>query len=183
MAVINGTVASPEDAAQAELLVARRSTRVDAKEGGPQDRAGQPAASTATPLQVTLKVRIAEMNRRCSSRSASICLSAIRRRIPVRRRPGQPGHHRAVRPDDDTRLGGSRVSFNSVVGGTTLGLFGKMFGLDLLGTLDLAAEGRPGDDARRAEPDRAVGRNRQLPRRRRIPGPGLAGARRGHDRI
>ena len=66
------------------------------------------------------------------------------------------------------------ATFNNIVGGTTLGLFGHILGTDLLGTLDLAAEGRPGDDARRAEPDRAVGRNRELPRRRRIPDPGFA---------
>ena len=40
-------------------------------------------------------------------------------------------------------------------------------------------ERRPGDHARRTEPDRAVGRNRQLPRRRRIPDPGVAGPRLG----
>ncbi|HEY0165339.1 MAG TPA: pilus assembly protein N-terminal domain-containing protein, partial [Sphingomicrobium sp.] len=65
MAVLNGTVASPADAAQAELLVrSMLNPGVDTSVPGailkvvPVNR-----LKTAVPLQVTLKVKIAEVNR------------------------------------------------------------------------------------------------------------------------
>ena len=65
VAVLNGTVASPDDAAQAEMLVkAALNPGVDVSEAGaalnivPVSR-----LKVATPLQVMLKVRVAEMNR------------------------------------------------------------------------------------------------------------------------
>src|SRR3954447_8114685 len=65
VAVLNGTVASPEDATQAEMLVkAALNPGVDTSKDGaalmivPVNR-----LKVATPLQVTLKVRIAEINR------------------------------------------------------------------------------------------------------------------------
>ncbi len=65
VAVLNGTVASPEDAAQAEMLVkAALNPGIDVSSASaalnivPVSR-----LKVATPLQVMLKVRIAEMNR------------------------------------------------------------------------------------------------------------------------
>src|SRR5262249_48976228 len=61
-AVINGTVASPQDAAQAEMLV-RTILNPGTKEGDPVKILPINRLKVATPLQVTLKVRIAEVNR------------------------------------------------------------------------------------------------------------------------
>ena len=62
VAVINGTVASPDDAAQAQELV-RALLNPGKKAGDPLDILPINRLKTATPLQVTLKVRIAEINR------------------------------------------------------------------------------------------------------------------------
>ena len=62
VAVINGTVASPEDAAQAEALVLSL-LNPGKKPGDPLDIQPVNRLKVATPLQVTLKVRIAEVNR------------------------------------------------------------------------------------------------------------------------
>jgi Flp pilus assembly protein, secretin CpaC len=61
VAVINGTVASPDDAAQAEMLVrAALNPGVDTtKDGAALTIVPVNRLRTATPLQVTLKVRIA----------------------------------------------------------------------------------------------------------------------------
>jgi pilus assembly protein CpaC len=48
--------------------------------------------------------------------------------------PGLPG---TIDPVTGLVAGSTKVTFNNLVGGTTLGLFGKVLGLDLLGTLDL----------------------------------------------
>jgi pilus assembly protein CpaC len=53
---------------------------------------------------------------------------------------GNPGTIKPiVNPNDPSGLpvGGTGVIFNNIVGGTTLGLFGRILGTDLLGTLDL----------------------------------------------
>ena len=62
VAVINGTVASPEDASQAELLV-RTALNPGLAPGAPLNIVPMNRLKTATPLQVNLKVRIAEVNR------------------------------------------------------------------------------------------------------------------------
>jgi len=48
--------------------------------------------------------------------------------------PGDPG---TIDPKTGLPAGSTLVTFNNLAGGTTLGLFGKVLGLDLLGTLDL----------------------------------------------
>ena len=65
VAVINGTVASPEDAAQAEMLVkAALNPGVDVnKDGAALKIFAVNRLKVATPLQVTLKVKIAEVSR------------------------------------------------------------------------------------------------------------------------
>jgi pilus assembly protein CpaC len=139
VAVINGTVASPEDAAQAEMLVrAALNPGVDTtKDGSALTIVPVNRLRVATPLQVMLKVRIAEMNRALvkkfgvnllSRDSGSGVLGSIGRGNPgtITTVPGAPG-----------TPGSTQVTFNNLVGGTTLGLFGRVLGLDLLGTLDL----------------------------------------------
>ena len=128
MAVINGTVASPADSAQAQALVTSLlNPGVDTSAGGatlkimPVNR-----LKTATPLQVTLKVRIAEVNR---SFLKSIGVNLL----------SQDGTGGTKFGIGQGNPGGIRSGIvNAVAGGTTLGLAGKLFGLNLQGTLDLA---------------------------------------------
>ena len=131
MAIINGTVASPEDASQAEMLV-RSVLNAGIKEGEPLKILPVNRLKTATPLQVTLKVRIAEVNRSLlkkigvnllSSDSSSGILFGI----------GQGD------PSASSGPGSSPFFVNPLVdGGTTLGLAGKLLGVNLAGSLDLA---------------------------------------------
>jgi pilus assembly protein CpaC len=146
VAVINGTVASPEDAAQAELLVrSALNPGIDAtKEGVALNIVPVNRLRTATPLQVTLKVRIAEMSRSALkqvgvnllNRDSGSTLFGIGQGNPgtIKTVPGAPG---TIDSATGLPAGSTNVVFNSIVGGTTLGLFGHIFGTDLLGTLDL----------------------------------------------
>jgi pilus assembly protein CpaC len=148
VAVLNGTVASPEEAAQAEMLVkAALNPGVDVSKADaaltivPVSR-----LKVATPLQVMLKVRIAEMNRSLvkqfgvnlltRDRSGGGILGNIGRGNPgsIDNVPGTPG---TIDPKTGLPAGSTSVLFNNLTGGTTLGLFGKILGLDVLGTLDL----------------------------------------------
>lgn len=145
VAVINGTVASPEDAAQAEMLVkAALNPGMDiTSANAPLNIVPVSRLKVATPLQVMLRVRIAEMNRSAvkqfgvnllSHDSTGGTLFGIGR--------GNPGTINVVKGTANPATGLSPeniqdVTFNNLVGGTTLGLFGKIFGLNMLGTLDL----------------------------------------------
>ena len=120
LVLLTGTVSAPEDMAEAQRLVQAYvgdGTQVVTR------------LRSATPLQVMLKVRIAEMNRSAlkkmgvnllSHDSGSGTLLGIGR--------GNPG---TIDPTT------GEVKFNILTGGTTLGLFGRIFGTDLLGTLDM----------------------------------------------
>ena len=135
MAVLNGTVASPEDSAQAEMLVrSLLNPGVDVSSPGaalkvlPVNR-----LKTATPLQVMLKVKVAEVNRSMlkqvgvnlfSSDATSGFQFGIGQGNPAAM--SNPGDPFGVAP--------------LVTGGTTLGAAGKLFGLNLAGALDLAAK-------------------------------------------
>jgi pilus assembly protein CpaC len=134
LVLLTGTVANPEDVAEAQRLTQAyvgNDTQVVAR------------LKSATPLQVMLKVRIAEMNRSAvknigvnllSRDSSGGTLFGIGR--------GDPGTINvstgAVNPGtgvaQQTVTG---ATFNNLAGATTLGLFGKVLGLDLLGTVDL----------------------------------------------
>jgi len=145
VAVINGTVSSPEDAAQAEMLVkAALNPGVDiSSANAPLAIVPVSRLKVATPLQVMLKVRVAEMNRSAvkqfgvnllSHDSTGGTLFGIGR--------GNPGTINVVKGTADPITGLSQehiqdVTFNNLVGGTTLGIFGKLLGLNMLGTLDL----------------------------------------------
>jgi pilus assembly protein CpaC len=155
VAVMNGVVASPEDAAQAELLVrAALNPGVDVN---------NPAAAltivpvsrlkVATPLQVMLKVRVAEMNRSLVKQFGINLLSKdvsggtlfhVGRGSPgsITTNPGTVNPLTgqitgSIDPASGAMPGGTIVTFNQITGGTTLGLFGKLLGLNVLGTLDL----------------------------------------------
>jgi pilus assembly protein CpaC len=136
MAVLNGTVASPEDGAQAEALVrAMLNPGVDTSQPGamlkivPVNR-----LKTATPLQVNLRVRIAEVNR------------TLLKQVGVNLFSSDPtsgfkfGIGQGI-PGATSGPGSSPFEVSSILtGGTTLGAAGKLFGLDIAGALDLAAK-------------------------------------------
>ncbi len=128
MAVLNGTVASPEDATQAETLV-RSLLNAGIAEGQPLKILPVNRLKTATPLQVTLKVRIAEVNRSILKQIGVNILSHDSSSGSTFFGIGQGN------PGNFTANGGE---FNIATQGTTLGLAGKLLGLDLMGTLDLA---------------------------------------------
>jgi len=142
LAVMNGTVASPEDAAQAQSLITSL-LNPGKKEGETLDILPVNRLKTATPLQVMLKVRIAEVNR---SMLKKIGVNLLNRDVGsgslfgIGR--GSPGTINVAKGPADPITGAvpetvTGVTFNNLVGGTTLGLFGHIFGTDLLGTLDL----------------------------------------------
>ena len=131
MAVINGTVASPEDATQAEALV-KSLLNAGIKEGEPLKIIPVNRLKTATPLQVTLKVRIAEVNR------------TVLKNIGINLLSSDPtggfkfGIGQGV-VGSNSGPGSSPFGVSPLAtGGTTLGMAGKLLGLDLSGAIDLA---------------------------------------------
>ena len=134
MAVLNGTVASPNDSAQAEALVrSLLNPGVDTSAPGamlkivPVNR-----LKVATPLQVTLRVRVAEVNRTLLKEIGINLLSS----------DSTSGFRFGIGQGDTSSSGGPGSNPFSVnplnAGGTTLGMAGRLFGLDLAGALDLA---------------------------------------------
>ena len=134
LVLLTGTVANPEDVQEAQRLVQAyvgEGTQVVSR------------LRSATPLQVMLKVRVAEMNRSLLKKfgvnllnrdTGGTSLFGIGR--------GNPGTINVAKGATDPITGVTPetvtgVTFNNLVGGTTLGLFGHIFGTDLLGTLDL----------------------------------------------
>jgi pilus assembly protein CpaC len=135
VAVINGTVGSPDDAAQAEMLVkAALNPGVDVSKGDaalnivPVNR-----LKVATPLQVTLKVRIAEINR-SALKSMGVNLLSSDPTSGFQFGIGQGGAKVTTGPNSSP-FG----ILSAVTGGTTLGAAGHLLGLDLAGALDIAA--------------------------------------------
>lgn len=152
--LLTGTVAAPEDAAEADRLVTAfvgEGTRVLSR------------LQTATPLQVNLQVRIAEVNKSVIRQIGGNLLSrdgdgngivfgAFRGRntgsiTPVAPERGiDPLYNPNVTVDIDPQTGcaiarcGQRINYaiNALADAATIGLGGRLFGLDLLGTLDLA---------------------------------------------
>ena len=134
LVLLTGTVANPEDVQEAQRLVQAyvgEGTQVVSR------------LRSATPLQVMLKVRVAEMNRSLLKKfgvnllnrdTGGTSLFGIGRGNPgtINVAKGATNPITGVTPETVTG-----VTFNNLVGGTTLGLFGHIFGTDLLGTLDL----------------------------------------------
>jgi pilus assembly protein CpaC len=144
IAVMNGTVASPADSAQAEQLVRTiLNPGIDANAPGavlkvvPVNR-----LKTATPLQVMLQVRIAEVSRSLA-RDIGVNLASADftsgfkfavgqgRTITPNFTPGGP-----IGTADVADEGLNAVIPNSI--GSSLFGAGKLLGVDILGALDLA---------------------------------------------
>jgi pilus assembly protein CpaC len=146
--LLTGTVAAPEDAAEAERLVS-------AYVGDGANVISR--LKTATPLQVNLRVRFAEVSRSVvralgvnltsgdttsgfkfgvgTGRSGFFNSSGTNAALGVGNTPkvyipdpNNPGKFLQVNGD----------SINQIANGTTLGAAGRLLGLDLLGALDLA---------------------------------------------
>jgi pilus assembly protein CpaC len=128
MVLLTGTVPSPEDANEAARLVM-------AFVGDGVQVVNR--LKSAVPLQVNLRVRIAEVNRTVVKQLGINLLS----------QDATSGFQFGVAQGNAGTFGapanGSTPAvpkgFNALAGATTLGAAGKLFGLDLIGTLDLAA--------------------------------------------
>ena len=139
VAVINGVVESPEDAQQADLLVrSMLNPGVDVSKPDAVLRVmSVNRLKTATPLQVTLKVRIAEVNRTVLKQMGINLLS----------NDTTSGFHFGIAqggginlPDANCVTNCPAPSILRSAIGSTLFAHGKLFGLDLLGSLDIAAD-------------------------------------------
>ena len=128
VAVMNGTVATPEDAAQAQELVTSL-LNPGKKSGDLLDVRPVNRLKTATPLQVMLKVRIAEVNRSL--------LKSMGVNLLSRDRTG--GFLFGIGRGNPGTISGGTATFNINPTATTFGAAGHLLGLDLLGTLDIAA--------------------------------------------
>jgi pilus assembly protein CpaC len=132
--LLTGTVSAPEDAAEAERLV--------------QAFLGEGAnvisrLKTATPLQVNLKVTFAEVSRSLVREIGANLTSADAtdgfqfgvgsgRGAVTQYTPGGPAGFNVTEGAEGTSV------IESLENGATLGGLGKLFGLDLAGSLDLA---------------------------------------------
>ena len=137
-AILQGTVASPEDAALAEsLATSELNPGVDmSKEGALCKICVVNRLKTATPLQVNLKVTIAEVNRSLLKQIGVNILS----------RDGTDGFQFGIGQGSAGTFGTPAAGeapavprgFNIANAGTTLGFAGKLLGLDILSTLNLS---------------------------------------------
>jgi pilus assembly protein CpaC len=129
--LLTGTIKNPEDAAEAERLV----TAYAGKEANVISR-----LRIATPLQVNLQVRIAEVSRSLvKSMSVNITSSdaSTGAKFVIGQGSGkfpQYTHGGPIIVGDEASTGASSITPNAT--GTTLGLGGKLLGIDLLGALD-----------------------------------------------
>jgi pilus assembly protein CpaC len=120
LVLLTGTVANPDDVAEAQRL-----TQAYVGEGTQVVT----RLKSATPLQVMLKVRIAEVNRSLlKSMGVNLLSQDTTGGFQFGIGRGNPG----------TITNGS-ATFNVGATGTTIAGFGHMLGLDLLGALNLAA--------------------------------------------
>jgi pilus assembly protein CpaC len=146
--LLTGTVAAPEDAAEAERLVSAYvgdTTNVISR------------LRTATPLQVNLRVRFAEVSRSVV-RALGVNLTSDDATSGIKFGVGEGRTNFFKSADTSAALGvgntpgvyypdpnnpgkflkGNGNTINQIANGTTLGLAGRFLGLDLLGALDLA---------------------------------------------
>jgi pilus assembly protein CpaC len=130
-AILSGTVASPDDAAFAQRLAERElNPGVDMSAAGAMCKiCVLSRLRTATPLQVTLKVRIAEINRTLLKSMGVNLLS----------HDSSSGFEFGIGQGNPGTINGNTASLNIAATGTTLGGFGHLMGLDILGSLNLAA--------------------------------------------
>ena len=133
LVLLTGTVGNPEDVAEAQRLTQAyvgEGTQVVAR------------LRSATPLQVMLKVRIAEVNRSALKNVGVNLLNRDTGGSLFGIGHGNPGTINVATGTANPITGVASqtvtgATFNMLAGGTTLGLFGHIFGTDLLGTLDL----------------------------------------------
>ena len=165
LAVLTGTVASPEDAGEAQRLVtAMLNPGVDPSSPTALKIAVISRLKTATPLQVNLQVRIAEVSRSfvknvgvnttsrdstsgftfgvAQGRSPGAISTADLSTYPIARvpLPGGGTIEGAYDVSTGTFINPRSTGANDVVRGaarTTLGLAGRLLGLDLLSAIDL----------------------------------------------
>jgi pilus assembly protein CpaC len=135
LAVMNGIVASPEDSAQAQSLVTSL-LNPGKKAGDTLDILPVNRLRTATPLQVTLKVRIAEINRTLL-KSWGINLLSSDPTGGFRFGVAQGGGIYLPPPGGDSKGAGDII--RSTIG-TTLNASTKFLGLNLISSLDIAAQ-------------------------------------------
>jgi len=142
IAVLTGTVASPDDSAQAERLVTSLlNPGVDVSQAGAALKIVVfNRLRTATPLQVNLQVRFAEVSR-SFIKNVGVNLKSLDRtggflfgigsgRDAGTITPGTP-------PTATTPGTGTSFQFQNGPQFSTLGLAGKLFGMDLLSAIDL----------------------------------------------
>ena len=144
-AILQGTVLSPADSAFAQqLAMSELNPGVDfSKDGALCKICVINRLKVATPLQVTLKVRFAEVNRSVLKQiGVNLANRDSRSGHLFGIGQGKPGTINVAKGPADPVTGVQSetvtgVTFNNILGGTTLGLFGHILGTDLLGTLDL----------------------------------------------
>jgi pilus assembly protein CpaC len=132
VAILTGIVASPEDSAFAtQLATSELNPGVDMSKAGAMCKiCVVNRLKVATPLQVTLKVRIAEINRTLlKSMGVNLLSHDTTGGFQFGIGRGNPG----------TINAGGSATFNVAAGATSLAGFGHLLGLDILGTLDVAA--------------------------------------------
>lgn len=135
LAVLTGTVASPQDAQEAEQLVkAYLNPGIDTSAPNAQLKIVVfSRLRTATPLQVNLQVKIAEVNRNLVK---EIGVNLLTRDTTGGFQFGiSQGRAGSITVDSTT---GAITGFTGKDTATTLGLAGKLFGLDVGSALDLA---------------------------------------------
>jgi pilus assembly protein CpaC len=129
-AILSGTVASPEDAAFAQQLASSElNPGVDlSKEGAMCKVCVINRLKVATPLQVTLKVRVAEVSRDLLKQIGVNLFST----------DSTSGFKFGIGQGTNAVGGNPFKVLSPIIGGGTLGAAGKLFGLNLSGALDLA---------------------------------------------
>jgi pilus assembly protein CpaC len=127
LVLLTGTVASPTDVEEAQRLVQAyigEGTQVVSR------------LRSATPLQVNLKVRIAEVNRSLLKQiGVNLLTKDLTGGFQFGIGQGNPGTFGSPASGDTPAV---PKSFNVADIGTSIGAAGKLFGLDILGSLDLA---------------------------------------------
>ncbi|WP_404370853.1 type II and III secretion system protein family protein [Sphingomonas sp. MMS24-J45] len=149
LVLLTGTVKAPEDSAEATRLVQAyvgENTKVLSRLG------------TATPLQVNLQVRIAEVSRsfvknigvnlQTFNSSGGFNFGVAQGRATTQYAPKGPLFTGGTVASDGTSL------LTGIANGTTLGAAGKIFGLDVLSSLDLGE--RDGEVSTLANPNITV---------------------------
>ena len=129
MVLLTGTIAAPEDAAEAERLT-------QAFVG--KDVTVVSRLRTATPLQVNLQVKIAEVSRDAGHQIGMNLLGLANGSGRIIDRIGR-ADRQFVTGTTDPVTGRTSYNFNQVAdGGTSLGFVANLLGMDVAGALDLA---------------------------------------------